>query len=107
MTTLNEAVALRSRDDVERFVRDRGMEFLESALIDPNFGDTNLRVATAWLNQIREKKADADAERALVATEISAKAAQDSATAAITSVAWAKAAFAVSVGALLVSFFKT
>lgn len=107
MGTFNETTALRSAADVEKWVGEHSLDALEEKMIEPTFGDTNLLVARNWLNLQRDRKAAVDAERALKATETSATAASQSADSAVKSVSWAKAAFAVSIVALVVSFFKS
>ena len=106
MGTFNETTALRSAVDVEKWVGKHSLEALEEKMIDPNFGDINLRVAKDWIAN-RKARADAiDAARALKAAETSALAADKSATAAQKSLFWARSAFVVSIAALVVTYWK-
>lgn len=104
---LPEYFEIRNFADVDRWVNEKSIGELEEAIVGANFGDINKQVALAWLSLRRERQNSIDSERALVATEISAKAASQSAGAAIKSVSWAKAAFFVSCLALIISIVKS
>lgn len=76
---------LRSVDDVEKWVSERGISALEREIINPNFGDINKQVASQWLD-LRQSRIDAEnQERIIKATEVSANAASTSAKAAVDS----------------------